>query len=460
MIPRKQSKERKKVRKRFGTFSLSMDRVFASMMSHSAEKTNISYIENDDFSPIQIDFRLKVISMVKETVKTLSSMTNLFWRIQLEHLRRKQHKRRAHFKYTFACLLGCVSILYLFGYHVRVYNVLAGPFHVDFNQLMMSLDDYVGKSNWLSLPREYLQVELGENQLEQEVKSTLDDSFNDLPRERLSHTLITIKDHFYVQLATPDNNYFHNSFPYRFRSFTEPTLKCIAEQLDIATDESMLIKAIEEIYRQNTTAFHMKVIAQCGILIGYLTQSRSDVIFDASSTYYSSELFLLGSIIFGWLLIKALFYLGLYVFHAIHRPILFIHSSVKLHLNTLHIDGVEELDDLLSHTIGDNNYHNRLFLLRDQYLLILHIDRNEHNAAILHQFYDRDPLTLISIENIVCIQNSEILTKHGNQHTWHPLPTIHSVSKKRTNEWLHQKLMLISTTYQEWYVRLLRLEFI
>ena len=444
------------------------------MITHIGEKTNIGKKEptNDDFNMLQIIFVSHAMSSDQRTVKNPSPLTDLFTRIQFEHLRSKQHKRLIGLKYTFIYLLGTASILYLLECHVRVYNRWAGPFPIDLNQWTMSLDDHFGFS------RNYVQVELGENQIEQ-VERILNASSDDLSGGKLPYRLIRIKDNLYVKLPTIDDYYYHSQLPYHFQSFSERASSCILQQFSGSLkeytpwiDKSMFTKAIEEIYPQNPIEFNMKIITKCGILLGQLYRSRnellytinskepikfeeSDLILDVFPLSYSYMIFLPGILLFSWLFIKASIDLFIYVFHEIHRPPLLIHLSVKNHLNSLQVNCLEKLDDLLSRTANENNHHNRLFLLRDQYLLILYLDWNEHNPSTLHRFYEQDPLIVIPVEQIVCIEKNEILSKHGDQHTWHSLPIIHSISTKHTVQWLHQKLMHISTVYQQWYILLL-----
>jgi hypothetical protein len=371
-----------------------------------------------------------------------------------------------------------------------VYNALAGPFHLTLDQFSIRLDEYnqlnfdedPSRSSWFLFHHEYLQIELSENQIEQEEENILNIFSDDSPNGRLLYTLNRVKElnivinlhpnKLYVKLPSADKGHFHSQHPYRFRSFTIRTLRCIVRQLDISPNEymkwiekSMYIKTIEQIYAQNATAFNIKVITQCGILLGYLYRPQGeianainskypvefkklDVAFDASSPYYPYKTFLFGGLLFSWLFIKAFFYILIYLFHAIYWPTLRIHPVLEKYLNVLKIDSLQKLDDLLLHTTDANNYYDRLFLVQDQYLLILNIDWNECNPSILHQFYVQEPFTIVRLKDIIRIDHNEIMTEYGSEHKWYSLPTTCSISDKHGTGWLHRRLMHKSTSYR------------
>jgi len=359
-----------------------------------------------------------------------------------------------------------------------------------YNQL--NVGENLSNSKWFSFHREYLQIELGENQIEQEAKQILNIFSHDPPNGRLLYTLNTVKDinivvnlhpnKLYVKLASTSEDHFHSHLPYRFQSFTIRTLRCIVRQFDLSPNEymhwiekSMYVKTIEQIYAQNATVFNMKVIVRCGIILGYLYRpegelaytinskytfkfKKLDVALDASSPYYPYKTFLFGGLLFSWLFIKAFFYLLVYLFYAIYSPPLRIHPAVEKYLNILQIESLQKLDDLLLHTADENNYHDRLFLVRDRYLLILNIDWNEYNTSILHQFYVQEPFTIVPLRDIIRIARTEITVNYGGQHTWYSLPTIHSISDKHGAGWLHEILMYINATYRHLYVLFLLVE--
>lgn len=417
-------------------------------------------------------------------------MADWFKRIHTEHLHDKQRERIAHFKHTFIYLLITIFTLYITGCHTRVYNALVGPFHLTIEEFTKYLDDHNGlnfdehpsKHSWFSFYREYLQIELGINQIEQETKHILSVFSYDPPFRPLMYTFNKVKerdivinlhpDKLYVKLPSIEKSHFHSYHPYHFQSFKTKTLQCIVQQLDISPNEysqwiekSMYIKKIEQIYAQNATAFNMKVIAQCGILLGYLYRPKKelayatnskfffkfntlDLAFDASSSYYPYKTFLLGGLLFSWLFIKALLYVLLYLFHMIYWPTLRIHPTIEEYLNTLQVDSLEKLDDLLLNTINRNNYRDRLFLLNNRYLLILNINWNEENTSILLRFYNQHPFIIVSLNDIIHITQNGIETRHGSQQICYPLSTIGFTWNRHGIEWLRQRLIDISSPYR------------
>ena len=241
-------------------------------------------------------------------VRVSYPVTDLLMRINTEHLRSKQRERSAHFKHTFTYLLFGVFILYLFDCHARVYNALYGPFHFTLEQFTTHLrmynelvvDGYKSESSWFLFHREYLQVELGENQIEQDAKHILRILSDDPPNGRLLYAFNRVKEwnivknlrpnRVYVKFAVANQNHLHSRLPYSFRSFTVRTLRCIVRQLDVSPNEymhwiekSMFITTIEQIYAQNATTFNMKVIIKCGILIGYLYRAERELAYTAHS---------------------------------------------------------------------------------------------------------------------------------------------------------------------------------
>lgn len=404
------------------------------------------------------------MSTDQRVMKKPLPLTDLFTRIQFQRLHSKQLQRHRYLKRILKYWLATVVMLCLFGCHTRVYNRWAGPFPIDFNQATVSLNDRLVYS------RSFVQVELEEKQIEQ-VERVLNASSDNLSEGRLPYRLIQITDDVYVKLPPIDDDYYQREVLYHFQLFSERASKCILQQFAGSLERFMFTEVIEEIYRQNLVEFNMKLITKCGILLGQLYPARnelmytmdskdpvqfkeSDLVLDIFPLSYSYMIFFPGIIVFSWFFIKVFIDLLIYVFHALHQAPLLIHLSVRNHLHSLQIDCLENLDDLLSHTTNENKYRNRLFLLRDRYLLILYLDMNERSTSTLHRFDALDPLTVIPVEQIVCIENNEILTKHGDQHTWHSLPMMHLISTKHTMQWLHQRLMHTSTTYQQWYILL------
>jgi hypothetical protein len=83
----------------------------------------------------------------------------------------KQQKRqdRVHkiqkMKFTF-CLLLCSLAVLAFRLHLKTYNVLYGPFHANLSNIYSRYRNYEGQFYW-SFYTEYLELELGEDQIEE-----------------------------------------------------------------------------------------------------------------------------------------------------------------------------------------------------------------------------------------------------------------------------------------------------
>ncbi|CAF1208720.1 unnamed protein product, partial [Rotaria sordida] len=199
-----------------------------------------------------------------------------------------------------------IPILCFLKCHTRIYNAWVGPFHLNLDSFIEHWKIYSGdleiERSFLvglfSFDKEYLQIELGENQIDNDTYNMYFVYFRHPMYNQLLYTFNPIKESsitnlskkLFVKLPTYLTSHFHKRLPYRFEQFNSNTLKCIIRQLDISSEvdniklmKSMHIKIIEEIYDQNATEFNMKVINQCGILLGYLYDCQNEIVFSPSS---------------------------------------------------------------------------------------------------------------------------------------------------------------------------------
>ena len=419
-----------------------------------------------------------------------SPLVDLLARIQSQHLRGEQSERIKHFTYTFGYLIGCALVLLLCQCHSRVYNALAGPFHLNIDQLVTELDKFNGvqigeqpvQIDWFSFDREYFQVELGENAVELDEKDELN-MFSSNPFSRrllnifspvkeITISSVVYPDHLYIKLPSLSQHYFHTRLPYRFQSFSIASLRCIVRHLGVSPHEyiqwpekSMYITAVEQIYNRNATEFNMKVIKKCGVFVGYLyrpigekvhrSKSRyafkfrkMDVALDASSPYYPYKTYLLSGVSLSWLVFKALFYVLLCLFHLIVRPPLLIRPEVKYLLRQLGFDSLQSLDIVLLKTSHEHNYRDRLFLIRNQYLLVLNIDLHERQTSRLRQFHILEPFTLISLSHIRSVSHTGFWIADRFGERWVSFPNIRAHEDDNAAAWLHRRLIMTSEPYR------------
>ncbi|CAF1070047.1 unnamed protein product [Rotaria sordida] len=234
------------------------------------------------------------------------SVIALLERIQQSHVLCEQKEKLYHLKYKCIFLLLLIPILCFLKCHTRIYNAWVGPFHLNLDSFIEHWKIYSGdleiERSFLvglfSFDKEYLQIELGENQINNDTYNMYFVYFRHPMYNQLLYTFDPIKESsitnlskkLFVKLPTYLTSHFHKRHPYRFEQFNSNTLKCIIRQLDISSEvdniklmKSMHIKIIEEIYDQNATEFNMKVINQCGILLGYLYDCQNEIVFSPSS---------------------------------------------------------------------------------------------------------------------------------------------------------------------------------
>ncbi|CAF1047423.1 unnamed protein product [Rotaria sordida] len=234
------------------------------------------------------------------------SVIALLERIQQSHVLCEQKEKLYHLKYKCIFLLLLIPILCFLKCHTRIYNAWVGPFHLNLDSFIEHWKIYSGdleiERSFLvglfSFDKEYLQIELGENQIDNDTYNMYFVYFRHPMYNQLLYTFNPIKESsitnlskkLFVKLPTYLTSHFHKRLPYRFEQFNSNTLKCIIRQLDISSEvdniklmKSMHIKIIEEIYDQNATEFNMKVINQCGILLGYLYDCQNEIVFSPSS---------------------------------------------------------------------------------------------------------------------------------------------------------------------------------
>ena len=371
----------------------------------------------------------------------------------------------------------------------RIYNAWKGPFHLNLEEFITHWDLYSGNTSterWFSLEKEYLQIELGEDKIDDDPRHILRIYYRHPTYAKVLYTFHPIKElnistfpmQLMVKLPTSLKSNFHKRLPYRFEFFHTDTLKCIARQIGIDKevyqtnlDNSMHIPLIEEIYDRNATDFNMKVIMKCGILIGYFYDCATEKVytwhsnepyvftfsaaaFDSYASYSPYMTYFLGCLLL-LCCIRTIFQilndlLGLvwYIFRR-YRPI--VSSDIRNILKKFNIDSIQLLDYLLMRTLEEDNYYDRLFFIRKQHLVIFRIDLNERNLNLLSQFHRCTPFTIIDISSIIEINLGCISVSDGSYENKILLPMIADGSRDSMANWLHGRLMTYSVDYRHRY---------
>ncbi|CAF0821707.1 unnamed protein product [Rotaria sordida] len=275
-----------------------------------------------------------------------------------------------------------------------MYNAWMGPFHTNLDQFAIRFKTYTGLrydirsvfSYWLSFDHEYLQIELGEDMIDQNMTNSFGVFNGQRSYEKLLYTFnrvrVPIIDHynykFYVKLPSNKQSHIHRRLSYNFRAFHIHTLQCIVRQLDISPME-------------------------------YLKWNEKSLI---------------------------------------HPPSFIIHHSVQNELGKSNITSTLILDNLLLNTIIENKYNDRLFLIQNKYLVMLMIDFNENNPEILRQFDEHSPFKIISIDTIELVRDYHIVVANNFRSKYIYFPNDSHLGDSNTSEWLHQRLIHISDLYR------------
>ncbi|CAF1339181.1 unnamed protein product [Rotaria sp. Silwood1] len=354
-----------------------------------------------------------------------SLLLSLLIRIHRQRTDDTQYKRLRNVRNIFSYLHICFFGLILFQCHKRIYNAWMGPFHINLDQFATELKTYTEFryntrpffSRWFSFDYEYLQIELDEDMIDQDMTKTFRVFNGQHSYEKLLYTFNHVResviDHnynkLYIKMPSNKQSYFHRRLSYNFQAFNIHTLRCIVRQLDISpmqylqwNEKTTYIQAIEQIYNQNPTLFNIKVILKCGI----------------------------------------------YLLNRIHPPTFTIHHSVQNELEKANINSISILDNLLLNTIVENKHFDRLFLIQDKYLIILMINFNEKNPEILRQFDKRSPFEVISLDTIESVHHYHIVVANDSRSKYIYFPNDSYLRDSNTSEWLHQRLMHINDLYR------------
>ena len=411
----------------------------------------------------------------------------------LERIHRQQHngeqaERSRRFKQTLPYLILCTLGIFLMQFHHQIYNVIAGPFHLNREQLAKHLEIYNQNLSssplwrWFSLRKEYLQIEIGKDQLERRRSDVLRVFDDEHTRRTTLATIHIIKqptiadglspDRFFIRLASKTQSYSRILLPYHFDAFTIRTLRCAVRHLGVArsnyntwAEKSMFVRAIEKHYAENATHFNTMVAPACGMLMGYLYRPKGerahllrstsvyefqqlDIGFDASHAYYYYRMLVLIGVVVSCLLLRSFDSLMLYLSHEL-RPLQLVPcAELQAQLNELNVDSLQALDELLFATSERDHYQRRLFLIREQYFLVLDADLNEHNPQTLGLLYSRSPFSLYAVASIIQVVRNGFLIRNGHNETWVWLPSGTQVMSDSEAQWVHEHMMSLSGTYR------------
>ena len=437
----------------------------------------------------------------------------LLERIHKQHHHRKQAALREFFKetppYVFLYalfILFCALVTFLIAlvifltqYHIQMYNIIAGPFHLNREQLAKHLEIYKHDqpcflSRWFSLRREFLQIEIGENQLGRARPWALhvfDDhlkkrmfraSMHHITEPTITHAMNA--DRFFVRLAIERQWHIDYRLPYRFEAFEIDTLRCAVRHLGVRPSEylnwvgkSMYVQAIKKRYRENPKLLNTVVAPTCGMLIGYLYRPKgqvahrpyskvvyafhsTDIGFDTYRAYYSYMVLvsvavvlgclpLISLVILGCLLLISLVVLILYLTHQVQLLRCVPSSAVEARMDERNSVSLRTLDRLLLGTTEERQYHRRLFIVRELYLVVLHLDWNEDDPDRLEQFYTQSPLAVYSVASITKVVNNGFFVENSSGETLIWLSSVRDKMGESESQWLHGQMMTLSEQYRQ-----------
>jgi hypothetical protein len=413
-------------------------------------------------------------------------LTHLIDHQNIGHRLSKQPTYVKHFKYTFLLLLSFILIcVTCFQTHIYAYNSFFGPFHLNLNQFIKHVKNYEHGQSWFKRI-EYIQIEIGENNIQNPIDTYHTIRRYSNPRTRQDHIATykkVKKPQIYVKLPTRSQQHFHAHLPFHFSSYSILTLQCIVKNLQSNSEttyetwleKSEYVKYIYDEYTKNSTRFNMLVLTKCGILIGYLyrpmyekaflptkehTFDKSDIALDATRQYYSFYSLLIGSLIFLWLFCKAAFYLTIFLTNIIRFKFfhkygilsfpLVLSQDVSDELWLLNIDNstheqLLQLDEFIQRS--EHKFNDQLFIIKDNFeqLFVVLLRRNLYENSTVKN--NVSPFIICPVTDIrKIVQYGGI--GYGEDLSWIPWPSTMTEEQNYT-EWLHEELMQISEHYKQ-----------
>lgn len=427
-------------------------------------------------------------------MKTNWTCASLLKRIHGQYLRDQRNKFLQDVGLIFAYLFISFVILIIFRCPNQLYNTWKGPFPMNLKQFRNHLEtnyDLLGYKALFSFRSfffqpEYLQVALGVDAIDSNSVNSFsvfsESGSQGFPLHRFDRvvesTIDTLNMALYIKFAANGRPYSKLRYPYRFQSFDIETLRCIVKQVGIPTKEFLswpekvtYVKRIEEIYKQNASLFNEKVIKKCGILVGYLYEPSNEVTYKVDGHNYYGFVKNVRAFDASWYYIPYLSYsvagfvilISLYNLAYLSKNVIYflrlqselLHHCIKEQLMKLDGISLKDLDKLLLETSSENNHQDSMFIVNDKYLIMLMIDFNENSFEILRKFYSVAPFIIINIDTITVVESLWIVMRHNgyNEYIHFPVNTRgHSFGRA---EWLHKRLMALSTGYKHRYVELL-----
>ena len=412
----------------------------------------------------------------------------LLERIHKQHHHRKQAALIEDFKKTLPYVFLFALVIFLTQYHIQMYNIIAGPFHLNHKQLVAHLKVYQqepssSRSDWFSWPKQYLQIEIGENHIERDKPCAQRVYSFDQYTSMILASMYHIKEptigwhlspgRFFITLVNEIRKHRRIRSPYRFEAFKIRTLRCAVRHLGFRRAEyrtwlekSVYVRSIEKRYRENATVFNTVVAPACGMFIGYLYRPKGeitylpesgrvypfrtlDIGFDTHHAYHSYTVSVFVGIVFGWLLLKSLVYPIIHLVRWLRLRKFVLSSAVRARLKKLNVDSLQTLDGLLCGASEERQYQHQLFIIREQHLIVLHVDWMEHDPLVLAPFYTESPFTAFTIASITKLSHKGFRIRKRCEDTWilFPIATCHTEGNRV--EWLHGQMMSLNESYRE-----------
>ena len=280
-------------------------------------------------------------------------------------------------------------------------------------------------------------------------------------------------DRFLVRLGIENQSHIDSRLPHRFGAFKIRTLRCAARHLGVRASESanwleksMYVQAIEKRYRENATLLNEVVAPACGMLIGYLYRPKGKVVyqpysklvdafrptdigFDTYRAYYSRMVLVSVVVVPGCLLLKLLVLLILYLTHRVQLLRCVPSPAVQAQLKKLNGDSLQSMDGLLFCASEERQYHQRLFIIRQRYLIILDVDCDEYDPHILRQFYTQSPFTVYAVASITKVVNNGFFIENRWGSAQVSFPIVTYDMDDGIASWLHRNMMSISKQYRQ-----------
>ena len=349
---------------------------------------------------------------------------------------------------------------------IKLYNLLAGPFHLKSGQVSEFITELSRDRTWLWSPfrNELVQAELiPESIINSERSQLVGDGERTLAWFRKIE-----RPHFYLKTPTgqPDE-LFAAEHDFKLQLFSVKALQCLIRNLaskfptleGVWFEKQEMVKQLEAVRSADVAAFNAAAIRDCDLVVGFIFRALDnpeladnfliyDVILDMTNQYISYKALLSLSLILILSLLATLY--NLVMLLAISNKPFSINLSFCDQLHQLGFVGtpmeqLQTLDELLLNAAACDKFGKSLTVIKIQerwFVVVFNADLEKVST-----FRGSTPVTIVPVADIEEIQTQKGINCDG---IWIPWPRTNGTNSDIAR-WLHSKMEKwnISDYYRE-----------